>query len=345
MKDEQRNEGMDAAKGIAIFLVVWGHLLTGTQEALGVLINSCHMPAFFFVSGFFASGSCERYSAQEYLRKKAGSLLVPYLVWSLVALIANGLPLLVKGDLVGFITEFTDVFLYARSVWFFPVLFLTELCFYMVRKCAGRLPYGYYGYGFLAWGLLALGIAMSGKGQVLSIFKLAWLFPYFLLGDICHDHYNKKKGNWTKKKKVTGFGMLFLAYIGLFIFFFDSEAYREFHDGFCLVPGHMAQYFLFYLSGCVGTAVIFMAAECFAGMRRYAAWIGYHSPDIYVQHMLWVKLYGIVSGSFGEMDRIRYHDVAALIYAMAVTMGITYLSGHFLYQSKAYRMSVGRRFI
>ncbi len=69
---------MDIAKGIAIYLVVLGHLDTGLK---GQIIYLFHMPFFFIISGYF-----HKLDPQEgrYLRKKAIALLIPYFVYLLI---------------------------------------------------------------------------------------------------------------------------------------------------------------------------------------------------------------------------------------------------------------------
>ena len=42
----------DIMKGIAIYLVVLGHLLNQIAKKDIILITFCHMPAFFWISGY-----------------------------------------------------------------------------------------------------------------------------------------------------------------------------------------------------------------------------------------------------------------------------------------------------
>lgn len=91
---QKRLEYIDAIKGIAIFLVVMGHVLAWVfpdNVALGApdspsliwrLIYSFHMPLFIFVSGFLF-GHTTFESLGSYLQKvliKARFLLVPYFI-------------------------------------------------------------------------------------------------------------------------------------------------------------------------------------------------------------------------------------------------------------------------
>lgn len=69
---KSRSESIDIVKGIAIVLVVYGHVLRGLESAsiasdgnffkLGnKLLYSFHMPLFFILSGLFFKSSIQHY--------------------------------------------------------------------------------------------------------------------------------------------------------------------------------------------------------------------------------------------------------------------------------------------
>ncbi len=85
----QRIEYIDTLKGIAIILVVMGHVIQflwgdryGSDNVLFVIIYSFHMPLFFFLSGF-----CTKVVDQNggiSLKKKMKTLFYPFLLWNLI---------------------------------------------------------------------------------------------------------------------------------------------------------------------------------------------------------------------------------------------------------------------
>ena len=89
-----RIEWVDAAKGIGIFLVVFGHSLGGMIDS-GMLSSSggsafivrCiyifHMPLFFFLAGMFVPRSAHR-RFHDYFLNKASVIVYPYLLWSIL---------------------------------------------------------------------------------------------------------------------------------------------------------------------------------------------------------------------------------------------------------------------
>ena len=65
----------DAARGIAILLVVLGHCIGNLTDPVNKVILSFHMPLFFFISGLCAKYENGRFT--DYLKKKVKTLLIP----------------------------------------------------------------------------------------------------------------------------------------------------------------------------------------------------------------------------------------------------------------------------
>ena len=74
---------IDVAKGISIFLVVFGHLELTNQTLLNESLSLFRMPLFFFLAGVFFT---THYSGFDYLIKKSDQLLKPYFVTSIALL-------------------------------------------------------------------------------------------------------------------------------------------------------------------------------------------------------------------------------------------------------------------
>jgi fucose 4-O-acetylase-like acetyltransferase len=91
-----RVRSVDVVKGVAIILVVFGHvmqgmahrsLLTGSGYSITEnFIYSFHMPAFFFVAGLFLEHSISRRGKWGFITEKFCTVLYPYLLWEIVAL-------------------------------------------------------------------------------------------------------------------------------------------------------------------------------------------------------------------------------------------------------------------
>lgn len=71
---KQRILWIDILRGIAMFLVVYGH--TSQNAEIKKYIYAFHMPLFFIISGFVYH--CTSYP--KYMKRKAQRLLLPYFV-------------------------------------------------------------------------------------------------------------------------------------------------------------------------------------------------------------------------------------------------------------------------
>lgn len=88
----ERIKFVDQLKGVAIFLVVIGHLIQyntieGTDNKIFNFIYSFHMPLFMFLSGFIAYHTIKIKIFEKYghfLAKKARTLLIPFFSWPLL---------------------------------------------------------------------------------------------------------------------------------------------------------------------------------------------------------------------------------------------------------------------
>ena len=121
---KNRQNGKDIAKAIGIYLVITGHLLSAQAQAGHALIYLVHMPLFFWISGYFLYGSVKKHSIAENVRNKVDTLLIPFLVWSGVALLANLAVSFLNGSLglQVICSGFYEVYIQARSMWFLLLL-------------------------------------------------------------------------------------------------------------------------------------------------------------------------------------------------------------------------------
>ena len=119
------------ARGLAIFLVVFGH--SAIPENVKAAVYSFHMHLFFFLSGLFFSSKS---SFLITVRKKANTILLPYFFYSLLGYLVWIFRVkIVHGSSVNvdLLKPFLDIFAMG-SFWFLPVLFLVIILFYTVHK-------------------------------------------------------------------------------------------------------------------------------------------------------------------------------------------------------------------
>ena len=75
----KRKKYLDAAKGLGISLIVFGHL-TNINNPVDLYIGTFKIVIFFVISGylFYETGTLQRYSIRSFIKNRLQSLLLPY---------------------------------------------------------------------------------------------------------------------------------------------------------------------------------------------------------------------------------------------------------------------------
>lgn len=85
-----RDKSIDIVRGVAIFLVLWGHIIQGFSQRddffsnwLVLFIYSFHMPLFMTLSGYLFCGTAKR-NFIDIIKSKLLSIILPFVVWNLL---------------------------------------------------------------------------------------------------------------------------------------------------------------------------------------------------------------------------------------------------------------------
>lgn len=87
---KERNESLDCLKGIAILLVMFGHVQVHNQMTdpyVYDVIKSLQMPLFFLISGYLAGKGTKIQDLTQYagqMKKRAVSYLLPFFSWLVI---------------------------------------------------------------------------------------------------------------------------------------------------------------------------------------------------------------------------------------------------------------------
>lgn len=133
---KQRIDYLDIAKGIGILLMVSAHIYD--NDPYQIAVYSFHMPLFILISGFLLGKSKNADKPfGAFFASKFKGLMVPYIITEICVL-----PLFYfkqgcqPADLKWIITD--SLFLYytrGSATWFLLSLFLSEVIFWLLRKC------------------------------------------------------------------------------------------------------------------------------------------------------------------------------------------------------------------
>jgi len=308
------DKSVDALKGLAIVLVVAGHVipwaaavyhggpglvkvepldpfgipLTTATNLLFSLIGSFHMPLFAFASGLVMWPPRESPLFAQ-IGRRARGLLLPYLSWFVLGYFtprANG-----PATLEGFVPALTAVVLGQAGLWFLYALFLCATMLIVLLKVTRS-----------QWALAAsasVAIAWSTGllfpiPTVLWLSKTLWIYPFVVLGYIVSASWKERVG---AHRLLVGLGAL-AAFLPLFYLRHPVHVAELQQIGRVAVAlydagvrgGFVLSLAVPYL--CAAAAIIALYALYTGGAGRLTdaqAWLGRRSLGIYAIHggLLW----------------------------------------------------------
>ena len=134
--EKERLKYIDIAKGIGIFLVVWGHLIS--DGFIDNLIYSFHMPLFLFLSGYMLRARNVELTSML-VKRRIKQLLLPYFYFSAAYLIWE--LVVIRESIVGLIymAYQTITFRGMAPLWFLGSLFFAEMVFLVLIKKNNKL--------------------------------------------------------------------------------------------------------------------------------------------------------------------------------------------------------------
>lgn len=303
---KQRDRSFDIAKGIAIYLVVLGHIVT--VSTIRIPIDFIHMPLFFFVSGWFFAKAFESDKEDGVLQimHKAQRLLLPFLFWSFIALVFNVVLWTASGGaqgvpVVGYVVDQAiDIFVHVRSLWFLLVLFLTLAYMFLCRAIARKLKCNRYVLAIFGWLVLYIFVPDNYQASAFGLYKFEWLFPLFIGGCVLKDSriVSRAKGLYGKHGVVSCLGLIIAVLLMYAVFakpLFDLWGVPNVFawETPLTAVGIIVYYCLSFL-GVVGL-MVFSARLAKTRACTWLSELGLYSMDVYVMHMFFVKAFLIVA--------------------------------------------------
>jgi len=182
-QSRDRIDWIDFIKGVAIILVVYGHVIQGAAYGglLGgwkffpiseAFIYSFHMPAFFFVSGMLAGRSLEK-GAGAFVRDRLKTLAWPYVIWSIIdALSVVTFRRFYHHPSETPLADLLTILWNPHGFWFLFVLFWSEIVLCVLQRISPP---------FLLVVLSAIRIAFPNTG-IDALDKLFAFLPFLIGG-------------------------------------------------------------------------------------------------------------------------------------------------------------------
>ncbi len=200
MMTKPRMQYFDTIKGIAIFLVVTGHVLTMCirdidQAFTFKLIGEIHMPIFFFISGFFSYKYSDKETfIQPNLKRRFKQLIVPFVIVGMLWIWYfphSSLNSPLNASFEGFWTD-----AYKNGYWFtlclFEVIAIYGATSVILKKLNNLLQQVIV--LLTIWGLIGLitfAILPDNAVAILSLVPVFQFYPIFMAGVMARKHQDK----------------------------------------------------------------------------------------------------------------------------------------------------------
>jgi len=154
---KERLDYFDIAKGIAIILVVLGHLIN-PKNPISIWLYSFHIPLFFIIAGALIKYKREiENKIKVIIPKKMWSLFIPYISFSILYIIYETFNLVIMN--IGTLTNLkSDIYVTMclrgiGTLWFLPALFFGEILFLIIMKRISK--------AYIKLGIIGLLFALS----------------------------------------------------------------------------------------------------------------------------------------------------------------------------------------
>lgn len=205
----QRLHYFDQMKGIAILLVVIGHVVqfcygynpSDVANMLGVF----HMPVFFYISGYLAYKNMDMECSQVGARllQKVSQLLIPLIV------VGGAYCIFRQNDFVKWATSGFGGYWFLYSLAFLTIFFI--LYEQLVRKVSKWYLYvGLWLIPYVIFMLLKLKNVAIGGGNFVPVDNMVTYYRYYLIGWLCHKYAPMNR--FLLENKVV-YALAFVAYL------------------------------------------------------------------------------------------------------------------------------------
>lgn len=293
---------LDALKGVAIFLVMVGHVLNLNHMEdpyLYDVIKAVQMPLFMMVSGYLCGMGKKTTTWRDYgsvLKKRAVSYLVPFFVWILVLY-----PLDIPGAVID------TLFHLDYGLWFLMTLFLLTLMVHTSQLVSALAGERAFLRELLFWGSYGLMTAF-----VFLETMLGWEFlspaltrlyiPFYMAGYVTTAYgslLNRVRANVLKWIKAVTAVLAAVVFAWLVI-------------GYDLVDlssmGALLRQLLASFTGCY---VIFVLCRLWkeGQGKKAAAWLGGYTLEIYAIHFHFATL-------LNQGREYDLYSVSGLVFAV-----------------------------
>ena len=188
---------VDILKGIAILLIIYGHIIPGAIPMFTDYALTFHIPLFFFVSGLLFNNEKYANSFGKFFTKRFKGLVMPFFYLSVIV---AALYFIFTKDYSKFITSLLSDGWGGYALWFIPVLICVELLYFPIANAKKSIRiiciflsailsffsakyFGYVSHNILLTfcGIFFYGIGNTLRKEILSIVNMSFVAQLIIL--------------------------------------------------------------------------------------------------------------------------------------------------------------------
>ena len=295
--NKNRKGWIDALRGLAILLVMYGHCAQDFIEFF-VFTSPVKMPLFFAISGYVIN--CET-SLKDFFVKLFRKVIVPWLVLGLF------FPLIlipVKG-----ISYFIDYFLQMLSgeiLWYMPCFIIAQPIHFLFRKYFKGIIWVVT--ASVASFIVGLMLHQYGVFNYAMINTALVVQPFFLLGFLFREYEQTLiKMSWGV---IIGLSLLYIVLCGLSLKLFPGQTIDVHLNHYYSIPYCL----LLIILGCF---MLFVAARKSNFSSSFMSFIGQNTLVLYMWHGMMIMILVKLLSTFGWiLPDNRWTALIKLIWAV-----------------------------
>jgi uncharacterized membrane protein YcfT len=277
-----RLQWVDYARGIAIMLVVYRHVVIGVTrtglEITPLMFNiqevffNFRMPVFFVLSGIFLAGSLARKSIGAVLKDRTTTLLYTYLLWGGITIIL----LIYFSRYTNSVRQWsnlTDLIVKPREVghlWYLLALFNTSALYLLITRL--KLPHLVH---IIMAALMYWFSRVPVVEQISALSDLCYYYVYFLIGTYASSIIldGEKGPAVLDPKKLVWLAPLFIA--AQTIWYLNKDE----RSGLFVIP--------FFIINIVACYFVYVISNLLSRYKSnfWMAYLGKYSLYIYILHV------------------------------------------------------------
>ena len=319
---DTRKKWIDQARGLSIFLVVYGHNFPINEP----YIYSFHVPLFFFIAGMFHPKKV----TFETVKRRAKIILIPYFVWALALYLfwlflgrnygdSAEAGLSAIDNLIGiFYSQGGQSYMdWGIPMWFLPCIFIVFLVFAAIQKIKNKM--------FANAGVFFI-VLLGFMWPRLTGVHLPWSIDVALVSVGFYAVGGHLK-SWLINLSKLNTALLFILFFG--IHFFTFYVNPEKVDMYRSIYGKEALFFLSGLFGAMAYLLFFKLVPVFS----FLAYLGRHTIVLLAAHvrmltvvkLVLMVIFGMTVFEFTEIEKFGLAILQVLLVIPIIWLVNKYL--------------------